>query len=134
MVAKANVYPIKYRVYHTNYDSNVVELADPFVITVIDPCDKPASITAPALEAQEYTITDSAKTYQIPVFTPLPAWCDITYSYSVDVTAGDSAVSFNPDALERLLTFEYIADLSLCNLVSTDYTVTVSGEIGITEK
>ena len=50
-VTKANVYPIKYRVYHTNYNSNVVTLADPFVITVIDPCDKPTSITAPALDA-----------------------------------------------------------------------------------
>ena len=109
-------------------------MTEPFVISVIDPCDKPVSIIAPTLEAQEYTITDSAKTYKIPVFIPDPAWCDINYSYSVDIPAVNSAVTFYPDASERLFTFEYTASLSLCDLISTEYIVIVSGEVGITEK
>ena len=131
IVAKVNVYPIKYRVYHTLYNSNVVTLADPFVITVIDPCDKPVSLTASTLAAQQFTITDNPKTYQVDAYTPDPAWCDITYTYSIDVVAGGSAVTFNDDASVRTFTFNYSADLDLCGLVSIDYTVTVTGEIGI---
>ena len=56
----ADTYPIKYRVYHTVYNTNIVTLVDPFTITIIDPCDKPASLTASSLVNQEYTITDAA--------------------------------------------------------------------------
>ena len=52
----------------------------------------------------------------------------------VPALADSGAVTFNPDASERLFTFAYTANLSLCDLISTEYTVTVSGEIGITEK
>ena len=133
-VTKANVYPIKYRVYHTNYNTNVVTLADPFVITVIDPCDQPVSLTASTLAAQEYTITDNSKDYQVDAYTSDPAWCDITYTFSVDAVSGGSAVTFNADATVRTFTFNYLADLLLSGPVSTDYTVTVTGEIGITTK
>ena len=100
-VTKANAYPIKYRVYHTNYNTNVVTLADPFVITVIDPCDQPVSLTASTLAAQEYTITDNSKDYQVDAYTSDPVWCDITYTFSVDAVAGGSAVTFNADAIVR---------------------------------
>ena len=96
-VSKANIYPIKYKVYHTLYDQNFVILADPFIITIIDPCEKPVGLAASTLSAQEYTITDNAKTYQIPEFTSDPVWCDITYTYSITDLAGDEAVSFNDD-------------------------------------
>ena len=132
--AKANEYPIKYRVYHTNYSPNIVTLAIPFVITTSDPCDKPVGLTESAFENQEYTITDDAKTYQIPVFTPDPSWCTITYSHSVTDTAISAAVAFNNDATVREFTFNNSADLSLCGLTSIDYTVTVNAEIGMTEK
>ena len=112
----------------------MVTLADPFVITVIDPCDKPVSLTASTLAVQEYTITDDPKTYQVDAYTSDPAWCEITYTYSVDAVAGGSAVTFNADATLRTFTFDYSADLLLCGPVSTDYTVTVTGEIGITTK
>ena len=49
MVGKKGTYPIKYRVYHTLYLTNVVTLTDPFTITIIDPCDKPVSVTFAAL-------------------------------------------------------------------------------------
>ena len=109
-------------------------LADPFVITVIDPCDKPVNLAASAVVNQQYTITDTFKTYTVPEFTPDPAWCAITYTYSIVDVAGDAAVTFNDDAAVREFTFDYAADLNLCGAVSTDYTVTVNGEIGITEK
>ena len=57
LVSKKGSYPIKYRVFHTLYPANVVTLTDPFIITIIDPCDNPVSVTPTALTAQEYTIT-----------------------------------------------------------------------------
>jgi len=44
LVEKKGQYPIKYRVYHTSYPTNVVTLSVPFVITIIDPCEDDASI------------------------------------------------------------------------------------------
>ena len=86
------------------------------------------------MDSQEYTITGTAKTYEITPFTSDPAWCAVTYTYSISDPAGDAAVSFNDDASVREFTFHYDADLDLCGPASTDYTVTVFGEIGISEK
>lgn len=61
--SKKGIYNLKYRAYHTLYPSNVVTLVDPFVITVIDPCDEPVSVTPSTQADQEYTITDTVKTY-----------------------------------------------------------------------
>ena len=44
VVEKKGKYPIKYRVYHTLYKTNIVTLSVPFVITIIDPCENDASI------------------------------------------------------------------------------------------
>ena len=132
-VTKVGIYPVKYRVYHTLYSSNIVTLAEPFVVTIIDPCDKPDSLTASSATAQEYTITADPKTYQVPAFTPVPAWCAITYTYTVDDSSGGGAVAFEDDQNVRQFTFDYEDDLDFCGPVSTDYTVTVLGEIGITE-
>jgi hypothetical protein len=44
-VSKKGVYPIKFEAYHTNYNSNVATLGTPFIITIIDPCDEPVSVT-----------------------------------------------------------------------------------------
>jgi len=111
-----------------------VTLADPFVITIIDPCDKPYGLTESIFVNQEYTLTQGAKSYQIPVFTPDPAWCAITYSHTVTDATGLPAVTFNNDAAVREFYFYYSSDLDLCGLTSIDYTVTVNAEIGITEK
>ena len=81
-------------------------LANPFIITVIDPCDKPVNLAASTVVNQEYTITDISKTYTVPDFTPDPAWCAITYTYSVVDAAGDAAVTFNDDAAVREFTFD----------------------------
>jgi hypothetical protein len=75
-------YPIKYRAYFTDYPDNVVTLAEPFVITIVDPCDAPVSVAGATLLAQSYTITSSVS-YTFPVFTADPAWCEITYTYTI---------------------------------------------------
>ena len=56
-VLKKGIYPIKYRVYHSNYPTNVVVLEDPFIVEIIDPCDNLTQLTASVLTDQEYTIT-----------------------------------------------------------------------------
>ena len=97
LVAKKGKYPIKYRVYHTIYITNVVTLFLPFVNTVVDPCENDASISKVALQNQVYTITAAAKDYQIPAYVVSPVWCDITYTYTVNSILGGAAVSFNAE-------------------------------------
>ena len=90
-VLKRGQYPIKYRVYHTLYNSNVVTLADPFTITIADPCDAPVSVVAATLTNQEYTITDDdAVPYTVPIYTADPAWCAIRYTYTITGVPGDA--------------------------------------------
>ena len=49
--------------------------------------------------------------------------------------SGAAAVTFDNDTTVREFTFDYsAADLDLCGSTSLDYTVTISAEIGITEK
>jgi len=43
-VALKGSYPIKYRVFHTNYPLNTVELDFPFTVTVINACANPVSL------------------------------------------------------------------------------------------
>ena len=64
-------------------------LETPFIITIIDPCDEPVSVTASTLTDQEYTITANAATYTVPVYTADPSWCAITYTYTITNSAGD---------------------------------------------
>ena len=100
------------------------------MISVVDPCDVPVSVASSTLTSQEYTITDTAKTYQIPVFTANPAWCEITYTYTIADVSGDAAVSFNSVATDRTFTFSYAVDLLLSGASSTVYTITVTGAAG----
>ena len=101
-VLKRGQYPIKYRAYHTTYTTNVVTLADPFTITIADPCDAPVSVVASTLTNQEYTITDDdAVPYTVPVYTADPAWCSIRYTYTITDVSGDAVLTFNDDPLTR---------------------------------
>jgi len=99
-----------------------------FTITVADPCDAPKSVTQSALVAQQYTITDNAVTYTVPIFTVDPAWCEIIYSYAIDDTVANAAISF--DAVARKFTFNYAADLSLCGATNKVYQIAVTGRSG----
>lgn len=52
------------------------------------------------------------------------------YTYTITDVAGDAVLTFNADPLFREFSFSYSADLNLCGLASTDYTVTVTGTAG----
>ena len=131
-IDKVGSYPIKYRVKLQNYPGNVIESPDPFTIDIIDPCSPPTSLTPPPLVDQEYTITDTAQPYQIPQFTVDPAWCDITYSYTITAPEGDPAVNFDSDPASRTFTFSNLEDIYLAGTDFTDYTITVTAESGNT--
>ena len=106
-------------------------LADPFTITIADPCDAPVSVVASTLTNQEYTITDDdAVPYTVPVYTADPAWCAIRYTYTITDVSGDVVLTFNEDPLTREFAFYYSADLDLCGTDNTQYTVTVTGTSG----
>ena len=96
-VTKSGVYPISYRTYHTKYPDNFKEIRTAFTLTVIDPCDDPVSVSPSTLTDQEYTITQNAFDYQVPVYTADPLWCDISYTYTITDVAGDGALIFDPD-------------------------------------
>ena len=130
--AKAGVYPISYKAYYTSYSANFIEKTGAFTVIVHDPCDSPNGVTAAALADQEYTITQNAFSYQVPVYTPDPVWCDVIYSYTITNVAGDAAVTFDPDPLVRTFSFNQIDDLTLSGNTFTDYIVTVIGKSGNT--
>ena len=48
-VTKVGVYKITYKVMYTNYSNNFIVQTVPFLVKVIDPCDKPVSVTASGL-------------------------------------------------------------------------------------
>jgi hypothetical protein len=77
LVGKKGTYPILYSVHHSVYATNVVTVTAPFVVTIINPCDYPGSVSTSELSGQDYTITQSSFDYQIPVYTVEPAWCEI---------------------------------------------------------
>ena len=97
---------------------------------IIDPCENDASIISSTLSNQEYTITDTAKTYKIPAYTPSPSWCSITYTYQITDSAGDAAVSFDSDEMVRIFTFDYTTSLDLSGQDKTVYKISVKGSIG----
>ena len=125
---KKGTYPILYKTYFTSYPANFVESTVPFIITVIDPCDEPVSVTPIALMGKEYTITQASFDYQTPIYTADPVWCAITYDYSITTPAGDAALTFDP--VTRTFSFSQDTDLSLSGATFTDYTITVTGQAG----
>ena len=44
-VALVGDYPILYRVTLTNYPANLIDSTVPFIISIVDPCDAPLSVT-----------------------------------------------------------------------------------------
>jgi len=64
----------------------------------------------------------------VPSFIADPAWCEITYSYTVSHPKADKALSFNEST--QTFEFEQLDDLSLSGSVSKDYTITVTGVAG----
>ena len=64
----------------------------------------------------------------MPEYTADPAWCAITYDYSITNIMGDDALAFDP--LTRTFNFDQIDNLSLSGDLSTPYTITVTGTSG----
>lgn len=128
-VLKKGVYPIVMKAYFTNYSSNFEELKPAFTMTIIDPCDDPASFSPSAPVDQIYTITQNAFDYTVPDFVVSPDWCAIDYTYSVADPAGDAAITWT-SASPLLFTFEQLDDLTLSGPISTVYTITVSATTG----
>jgi hypothetical protein len=99
-------------------------------VTIINPCRSHVqSVTTTSLKDQSYTITGTALTYQVPEFTSDPAWCTLTYEYSLSDEALASAISY--DSNLRTFTFESSNDLTLSGDNSIDYTVTITATAGI---
>ena len=48
-VDKKGQYQVSYRAYHAPYTSNVIELDTPFVVSIMDPCEAPKSLTPSTL-------------------------------------------------------------------------------------
>ena len=64
----------------------------------------------------------------LPHITVEPAWCTVTYSYTLSDEVGDHAVTFDDD----LRQFSFFNDdkLELSGAVSKDYTVTLTVRSG----
>ena len=48
-MTKVGVYKITYKVQYTSYPTNSIVQNAPFEVVVIDPCDKPVSVTTSGL-------------------------------------------------------------------------------------
>ena len=105
-------------------------LADPFTITIADPCDAPVSVVASTLTNQEYTITDNVAPYTVPIYTADPAWCAIWYTYTITDVSDDAGLTFNDDPLTREFSFNYSSVLFNTRASSKEYIVTVTGTSG----
>ena len=123
--SKKGDYPIKYLGFLQNYGTNIF-YSDTFVISIIDRCDEQALITAQPLSDQDYTITNTAKSYEVPAYAVTPLWCAITYTYSVTDFAGNAALTFDDAQENRVFTISNTNDVTLSGLTSKDYTVTVT--------
>ena len=75
---------------------------------------------------QEYTISDTAKTYQIMPFTTDPPGCPVTYTYAVGPPAAQDVVSFD----EATLTFTFFNDQDVGIAMNTPYGILITGEAG----
>ena len=75
---------------------------------------------------QEYTITDTAKTYQFDPFIVEPAGCPITYSYLVSPPAADAVITF--DAATRTFTFFNDDDVTIA--IDYPYGISIKGAAG----
>lgn len=126
--AAAAVYLVKQWVQLVDYGLSAVH-PTPFQVKIVDPCDKPISVSpsSPISDA-EYTITAEPLSFQLAEFVSDPAWCSITYSYTVDATDASVAISF--DQLTRTFMISQADDLSLSGPISRDHTVRVIGESG----
>jgi len=99
------------------------------VLTVLDPCDPPISLTAAALTDQVYTITDTEHPdYTHPDYTIVPPFCPFRYTYSTTtiLSTGDSAIT----RADKTFSFfydqpisDYTAAVQVTTVTATSYSI-----------
>ena len=102
----------------------------PFTITVVRSCANPQTLAPSATVDQEYTITDTAKTYTVPAFTYTPTYCDPVYSFSVVPADGQLAINFDSTPTVRTFTFFNDNNVALAGPTATTYSITVTAVLG----
>ena len=97
---------------------------EPFVISVGDACGDTdlSTLTAPILKDQVYTETDHPLVFQIPEFESKVKWCEVRYSYSVELP-DDSKDSVRFNTENRTFTIESTKNLTLSGSTSTEYII-----------
>ena len=135
--------------YFFRYSAHFAEAPDrsfmqiePFKVTILDPCEAPRGLSMPAAllgngYVQEYTIETPAVEFTIPEFTPMPNWCEVSYTYEAEKALA-SAMIESFDEMTRTFTFEYSGDNAPLNndpvLESVDYTVKVIATTGLSSQ
>ena len=110
----------------TDYPNTVIPNEAIGTVEFVLECKNPISITASFMVPQEYTISDTAKTYQIMPFTTDPPGCPVTYTYAVGPPAAQDVVSFD----EATLTFTFFNDQDVGIAMNTPYGILITGEAG----
>ena len=116
----------------TAVESNGSQSQDATIeFTLKDPCDPPVSVTKAALTDQTYTLTTTDSTYTHPVFTVVPAFCPLTYSYSeTSLTDGDGNSDTAISRVDKTFSFFYDKDNAPVNPVAQKQTVTITATSG----
>ena len=127
-ISKKGAYPIGYKVYHSDYPDNFVEVMPAFTVNIIDQCDSPFSLVPMPLDDQVYTLTDTSFSIVAPSFIGTPDYCDIVYSVTVSNPTASTAFTFKPDS--RKFTFHKDSDIIGGDVSQRDYTVTLWASIG----
>ena len=79
-----------------------------FKITLVDPCDPPASLLRPDFDDQEYTITDdSADPYTHPEFVVSPLYCPTEYVYNWTMLQNNESAITQDSVNKKKFTFFY---------------------------
>jgi len=135
---KAGEYKLKFKVFYTNAETNSATIETTFSIWVVDTCNPPEwfhtqpTLTPLSLDPQEYTISDTKKTYVIPVWKTTPDYCKDRIEYSIVSNPVSNVASLTG----RTMTFEntQAIDLAGKETSGTKYTLTVQGVLGPEKK
>ena len=87
-------------------------------------------VTAPALQDQEYTITDFMKSYEIPDFTPSVAGCPVRYSFRLGTVLIEDIVTFKNDNGQKTFEFFEKDSVERSGHGTRSYNIWVYGEAG----
>ena len=78
---------ITYTIYLVNYPLVSTEFNWYFTVTILMSCPQPTTFTPSVLTDQEYTITDTSKSFTFSPFNIDPENCAIVYTYSMTDSA-----------------------------------------------